>query len=233
MAAHGPRALGAGAVRAGGLRRAQAQLRAVSLGLWYFTPLGGAGSSLAFRQEWRTAPERLPGGSLRPISRGAPCLLTPEGPCPWTDGQLVRVELPRDGEGVGPRAFQLTLAEPTRLERLLLRGLEYEHLREGTEHLRVEGSLEGTTWFSLGEALLRDKSPRERSLEDLYSSLVRDTYWYSPFDAPLELEDAPLYLELPLKDAGPVRHVRLRVVLRSELVSPLSALSEVSLFAAE
>jgi hypothetical protein len=209
----------------------EAQLRAVSLGFWSFSPLGTTGSYVQFRQEWRTPRVALPAGALKPVSRGAACEPSPSEVCPFTDGQLTPVDFSETGAvGELPRALTLTLAEPTHLTRAVIRGLKHQHAFEGTERVRLEGSTDGEHWVTLVDHLLRQRTRREAVLQSENQGLASDTAWNSPFDDKLELfDEAPLFLELPLRTEEPVRHVR----LSSEVDGgprALFSLAEVSLF---
>jgi len=209
----------------------EAQLRAVSLGQWFFSPLGSTDSHVFFRQEWRTARLSLPAGASRPVSRGAACQGLPPGGCPFTDGQLTPIAIP-DNEGKSETATSLvvTLAEPTHLQRAVIRGLEYYRTFDGAERLRLEGSADGERWFPLAESVLRDRSRRQAILDSMHAGLADDSNWDSPFDGKLELYDSvPLFLELPLATPEPVRQVRLSLDRNGSPV-PMNALAELSLF---
>lgn len=213
----------------------EAQLRAVSLGTWLFSPLGSAGSSVDFRQEWRTARLPLPAGAARPISRGASCQPSPPGACPWTDGQLASVGFFFGGPEEGPpSSLVITLAEPRRLSRAVIRGLEHGHVFIGTERLRLEGSVDGESWLPLGDLVLRTRNRQQAALDSFNESFAHTTSWDSPFDGQLEqLDRLPVFADVPLRSAEPVRHFRLQVEAESEELSGrriLFSLAEVSLF---
>lgn len=211
----------------------EAQLRAVSLGTWYFSPLASPSSSLDFRQEWRTARLTLPAGVSRPVSRGASCQPALPGACPWTDGQLTPVALPSEELDEPVYSLVITLAEPTRLSRAVIRGLEYAHVYVGTERVRVEGSVDGESWLPLANTVLRTRTRRDANFQAMNEFFADNTAWDSPFDGKLEqYSKLPLFLELPLESTEPVRHVRLQVEVDG-LESPrrlLRALAELSLF---
>jgi hypothetical protein len=211
----------------------EAQLRAVSLGDWLFSPLGSPSSLVGFRQEWRTPRLPLASGALRPVSRGASCEPSPQEGCPWTDGQLTPVPFFTDDFDEAPYAFTLTLAEPKRLSRAVIRGLEYGHVFIGTERLRLEGSVDGEHWLPLATAVVRQLDRRKATLEGINESFADNTAWDSPFDGKLELYDrVPVYVDLPLETPEPVRHVRLQVEAEGEEKSIrfLRSLAELSLF---
>ena len=209
----------------------EAQLRAVSLGQWFFSPLGSTGSQVSFRQEWRTARLSLPAGASRPVSRGAACQGSRPGGCPFTDGQLTPIAIAdNEGQTGSATSLVLTLAEPTHLQRAIIRALSYSRSFDGSERLRLEGSADGVRWFPLGESLLRDRSRRQAIADSINAGFADDSNWDSPFDGKLELYDqAPVFLELSLATAEPVRQVRLSVE-RSGSPTPLNALAELSLF---
>jgi hypothetical protein len=212
----------------------EAQLRAVSLGAWFFSPLGSAGSAVDFRQEWRTARLPLPAGASRPISRGASCQPSPAGACPWTDGQLAPVDFFSGDLDEAPYSLVITLAEPRRLSRAVIRGLEHGHVFTGTERLRLEGSVDGQSWLALGDLVLRTRDREQASLNSLNESYAHSTSWDSPFDGQLEQGNSlPVFVDVPLQSAEPVRHFRLQVEAESEELSGrrlLFSLAEVSLF---
>ncbi|HEX8436411.1 hypothetical protein [Archangium sp.] len=211
----------------------EAQLRAVALGQWSFSPLGTTGSHVLFRQEWRTARTPLPAGTARPVSRGASCEPSPSEVCPFTDGRLTPVVF-SENRAVGEmaRSITVTLAEPMHLSRAVIRGLDSQHAFEGVERLLLEGSADGEHWVPLTERRLRDRTRREAILRSEYENLALDTAWNSPFDEKLELYDqAPRFFDLPLKTLEPVRHVRLSLDRgQSEAPLLLFSLAEVSLF---
>ncbi|RKG99973.1 carboxypeptidase regulatory-like domain-containing protein [Corallococcus praedator] len=194
----------------------QVQLRAVSVGSWYFSPLGGEPSGLDFRVEWRTAHEPLPPGTLRPVSRGATCEPTFPQACPWTDGRLEPVLLA--DPKTDPRVYSLvvTLPQPTRPRHAVVRGLSHAHGYQGKEWLILEGSLDGEHWHPLNRTVLRDEDSRARITNAFtYSHYADLSGQDSPYgDSPILLgNDAPVFIELPLADAEPTRYVRLSVEL--------------------
>jgi hypothetical protein len=209
----------------------EAQLRAASLGDWNFSPLGSTSSHVLFRQEWRTPHVPLPAGASRPISRGASCEPSfPEG-CAFTDGRLTPVDFAElEPFEAFPRFITVTLAEPTHLKRAVIRGLRLQHVFDGQERLKLEGSTDGEHWEPLVDRVLLDRTRREAVLQSENERLAQDTAWNSPFDEKLELfEDAPLFLDLPLETAEPVRQIRLSVQTEGSSRALLS-LAEVSLF---
>lgn len=214
----------------------EAQLRALTVGLWRFNPLGGNSSTVEFRQEWRTARLPLPAGASRPVSRGASCQPSSQPGCPWTDGLLSPVaftgdEAPLPAEQ--PRALTLTLAQPTRLKRAVLRGLRYTHEYTGWEELWCEGSLDGEHWAPLGKVTVRDLDEQESGFRLQNQEFTTATSWDSPFDGKLELYDeAPEFLDVPLETPEPVLHVRFRIETEApgDVGGVLKSLSEVSLF---
>lgn len=180
------------------------QLRAMTLGSWNFFPLGAARSYLDFRMEWRTAPLALPVGSLRPVSRGAPCDRAPEGAaCPWTDGRLEPVQL---GPQTLPSPFSwltITLPEPKRLRHAVVRGMS------GTraEAFVVEGSLDGEQWSPMAFSPMLTT---DTTIDDYGHTYRFDemTQGDSPFDGAFYKLGLPVFGESPLADVGPVRYVR-------------------------
>lgn len=209
----------------------EAQLRAVSLGQWFFSPLGSTSSHVTFRQEWRTARLPLPAGASRPVSRGAACQGMPAGGCPFTDGRLMPIGIPdTEGQNGGATSLVVTLAEPTHLHHAVIRGLDYNRTFDSSERLRLEGSADGERWFPLAESLLRDRSRQQAILDSMHAGLAGHSNWDSPFDGKLELYDrVPVFLELPLATPEPVLHVRLSME-RNGSPAPMNALAELSLF---
>jgi hypothetical protein len=212
----------------------EVQLRALSLGDWAFSPVGGNWSYTTFRQEWRTARLPLPAGASRPVSRGASCQPTLPGECPWTDGQLTPMPTVATVEQGVPESIVITLAEPTHLGRAVIRALDFQQVYSGPERLRLEGSVDGEHWSPLADAVVRDFSPRLFALDLQSSGFAHDSAWDSPFeDEKLDPRyEAPVFLELPLRTEEPVRHVRLRVELDHQpghnLI--LHSLAELSVF---
>ncbi|WP_164014517.1 discoidin domain-containing protein [Pyxidicoccus trucidator] len=203
----------------------EVQLRALSVGEWWFFPLGAAHSYLTFRQEWRTPVLPLPVGNLRPVSRGVPCEPAPEGPCPWTDGRLeqvpVRFTTPQQ------QWLNLTLPEPTRLRHAVVRGMEGSN----GGYFRLEGSLDGEQWELLA---LSPLGLPERDIVGDRRNLAEKTQWDSPFDGRLYQHDNAHFGESPLADVGPVRYVRLTGTSfannNNGVGRHISSLAEVSLF---
>jgi hypothetical protein len=209
----------------------EAQLRAVALGQWFFSPLGSTGSHVFFRQEWRTGRLPLPAGVSRPVSRGAACQGSRPGGCPFTDGQLTPIAITDpEGESGTATSLVLTLAEPTHLKHAVIRGLDYTRTFDGSERLRLEGSADGEHWFPLAESLLRERTRRQAIIESMNAGLADDSNWDSPFDGKLELYNrVPVFLELPLATPEPVLHVRLSLESNGS-PAPMNALAELSLF---
>jgi hypothetical protein len=218
----------------------EVMVRALSAGVWEFVPLGSLHSRVTFRLEWRSERLPLPTAGLRPISRGAPCEPLPAGAtaCPWTDGKLVSVELPRTtvkppGAGnaqpreVGPEALRLTLAAPARPSHIVVRGLAaWTFPSSPVRQLSIEGSEDGERWVSLG-ALEHRVEPRTDPQDMQFVSNTGD----NPFDPPLQVDPLlAVYLEGSLRTDTPVRHVRIRGVSGTSYPAELRALREVSLF---
>lgn len=212
-----------------------AQVRAVSVGQWYFSPLGAESSSLTFRQEWRGPHVALPVGTLRPVSRGMPCSPTPvDRPCPYTDGKLEGVLLRPpgapggDGE-LGVESLTVTLNAPTRLRRVVVRGLEQTISYQPRMEVVLEGSVDGGEWLPLGSFPVVNFDPDDAA-RSVYQYALSDTEADSPFDGPMELYTPPVFLDAPLTGETPVRHVRLRVKSASGFAGRLWRLGELSLF---
>jgi hypothetical protein len=215
----------------------EAQVRAASVGQWYFEPLGAQFSDLTFRMEWRSPRVALPAGTRRPVSRGAACSPPPaQGACPYTDGKLATVEFgppvePGPGDdGLSPGSLTLTLDAPARPRRMVVRGLETTLVY--LERLRVvlEGSGDGVAWSKLADVPVVNFDPEDR-LRQGYLYSFTDTDTDSPFDGPLVLFAPPLFLDAPLTGETPVRHVRLRVTAEDgRSLGGLSKLAELSLF---
>jgi hypothetical protein len=212
----------------------EVMVRAQTTGDWRFSPLGGRGSSLGYRLEWRSERLPMPGAGLRPVSRGASCEPLPAGAtvCPWTDGQLASVKLPlvSSQPEKWPEELRLTLAAPARPSRIVLRGLAADYFNSPVKRVFIEGSEDGERWMSLGE-LVRP------ALEGVDRAAYRDhreVDWAgdNPLDPALQVDLASnLYLEGALRTEVAVRHVRLRgVPAGSTRPIELKALREVSLF---
>ncbi|MBN8229908.1 hypothetical protein JYK02_20560 [Corallococcus macrosporus] len=213
------------------------QLRAASAGTWLFSPLGGESSSVDFRLEWRTGAEPLPAGTLRPVSRGATCEPSFSGVCPWTDGLLTRVDFWK--QETDPRFYgvTLTLPQPTLPRRAVVRGLQYLQGYGGKDSLIIEGSDDGEHWQSLARVVLRDLSSTEQSLLDSqFGFYIEPTGGDSAYgDGPLLLgRREPVFQDVPLSSAEPVRFVRFSVEsLTYDGTSPPAefyTLSELSIF---
>ncbi|KFA88300.1 hypothetical protein [Archangium violaceum] len=212
----------------------EVMVRAQTTGDWRFTPLGGRGSSLGYRLEWRSERLPMPGAGLRPVSRGASCEPLPAGAtvCPWTDGQLASVKLPlvSTQPEKWPEELRLTLAAPARPSRIVLRGLAADYFNSPVKRLFIEGSEDGERWVSLGEVV----RPALDGVERAGYRDHREVDWAgdNPLDPALQVDlAANLYLEGALRTEVAVRHVRLRGVLAgSTRPIELKALREVSLF---
>ncbi|NMO15422.1 hypothetical protein HPC49_12815 [Pyxidicoccus fallax] len=205
------------------------RLRAMSLGVWYFYPLGAKHSNLVFRQEWRTPPLSLPAGDLRPVSRGVACSPTPkEGTCPWTDGRLEQVAVSWSARE--SRWLTLTLPEARVLRHAVVRGMS-GGLGGG---FRLEGSLDGEQWSVLASSrfLLSDSNLGNQVGGDL--GFEEATRWDSPFDGSLYKRDEAHFGEAALTDVGPVRYVRITGVdfanNNNGAFRGFARLAEVSLF---
>ncbi|MBZ4422616.1 hypothetical protein [Myxococcus sp. RHSTA-1-4] len=217
----------------------EAQLRALSAGLWFFNPLGGESSTLDFRMEWRTPRKALPVGTLRPVSRGAACSPAPvEGPCPYTDGKLTVQEThpgsqqpgPGNEGGFGVEALTFTLNAPARPRRLVIRGLETTLNYLDRIRVVLEGSGDGDTWGRLADipVIHFDKNDSRRNY---YQYPLFGTDAASPFDPPMDAYTPSLYLDEPLTGDAPVRYLRLRVTAEDgESAGRLYSLAELSVF---
>ncbi|MDY7225678.1 hypothetical protein [Hyalangium rubrum] len=205
------------------------QVRAVSAGIWNFEPLGGFSGGLEFRVEWRS--ERLPwtAGALRPLSRGAACWPPTEGACPWTDGQLTSTLLRREDAEESVEEVGVTLEAPARVSRVVIRGLGIPPTSdfESVDLVVIEGSEDGEQWMRLGSAApFLDEGADARSFVFPIEQWAVD----SPFDAPLRTDERFLFLDVPLVDAPPVRHVRVAVRPASGRLVALESLAELSLY---
>lgn len=212
------------------------QLRAASVGAWYFDPLGGEPGGVDFRVEWRTAHEPLPAGALRPLSRGATCESHFPGTCPWTDGLLESVDI--ETQVTAPQSLTLVFSLPrSGLPRhAVVRGLHYLQGYEGKEWLLLEGSEDGKQWRPLTRTLVREVEQSTDALRFMYSQYLSLTREDSPYgDLPLALGiETSVFVEAPLADGAPVRFVRLSVETLTfgggtRLVG-LSSLAELSVF---
>lgn len=217
----------------------EGQVRAASLGRFTFEPLGAQYSDLSFRMEWRGPRVALPAGGLRPVSRGTPCSPAPvDGPCPYTDGKLAAVDThpgstqpgPNNPQGFGVEAMTFSLDAPTRIRRVVVRGLETTLNYDKRMQVVLEGSADGGTWSPLGSHLFVNYEESTQQMLTYQGSLA-DSETDSPFDGPLALFPPHVFLDAPLVGETPVRYVRLRVTsedggLRGRLVK----LAEVSLF---
>ncbi|MCY1018755.1 hypothetical protein [Pyxidicoccus sp. MSG2] len=212
----------------------EAQVRAVSVGQWYFEPLAAEGSTLTFRQEWRSPRVPLPAGTLRPVSRGMPCSPAPvDRPCPYTDGKLEAVLTRPEGEqgdDLGVEALTFSLNTPARLRRVVVRNLEGTLGYQGRIRLVLEGSVDGGEWAPLGSFTVVNFD-RDDPTRYIYQFSLLDTDTDSPFDGPMELYTPHVFLDAPLTGELPVRHVRLRMTSEEgSLTGLLWRLGEVSLF---
>ncbi|WP_223641133.1 hypothetical protein [Corallococcus sp. EGB] len=213
------------------------QLRAASGGTWLFSPLGSEASSVDFRLEWRTGTEPLPAGTLRPISRGAPCEPSFPDVCPWTDGLLTPVDFFKKETDPRVHSVVITLPRPTLPRRAVVRGLQYLRGYGGRDSLVVEGSADGEHWQSLARVVLRDLSSTEQSLLDAQLGFFNEpTAEASSYgDAPLLLgRRERVFQDVPLSSTEPARFVRFSVEsLTYDGSAPpadLYTLSELSIF---
>lgn len=207
-------------------------LRAASLGEWWFFPLASIDSYLHFRLEWYTPAVALPAGTLRPVSRGASCKPSPKTECPWTDGQLEQVNL-----RTAVPEILFVLAGPTRLKHAVVRGVG-----DDNDLMRLEGSADGETWVRLGDldlAASRLRLGPSTSADFYYNHFYTREGAYTdednPIHGPTQKYAGRAYAEAPLADVGPVRYVRLtsRKLLKSPPGDSLyftSSLAELSLF---
>ena len=216
----------------------EAQVRAATVGQWYFEPLGGQYGFLDFRMEWRTPRLPLPAGGLRPVSRGATCSPSPvQGACPFTDGKLASVEtepkeIPSEDEDEEPgvKSLTFTLQAPARPQRLVVRGLEINFGFQPRLQLVLEGSPDGLAWSPLSTHSIVNFDPEDQRRRRFD---VQGVYSDSPFDGPVRLLDPPVFLDTALTVATPVRHFRLsvKVEVGGRFISGrLMRLGEVSLF---
>lgn len=210
----------------------EAQVRSVTLGSWLFYPLAANSSSVSFRVEWRGPRVPVPNGSLRPVSRGAPCVPSPTGaPCPYTDGSLltVRTDLTRANSGVG----NVTLAWETavRPRRAVIRDLQMLAGFEPIVHVLVEGSADGASWSTLADVPYVNFD-RSSPFDPVFSTTIESTEADSPYgDGPLDMERKARFLDVPLTGDAPVRQVRLQVKTENRGTTILIyALAELSIF---
>ncbi len=197
----------------------EAQVRAASMGEWYFEPLGAQFSSLNFRMEWRSPRLPLPTGGLRPLSRGATCSPLPaQGPCPFTDGKLVAVETrpgstqpgPNNPEGFGVPTLTFTLDAPARPKRVVVRGLETTVGHYPRLNVVLEGSMDGVSWLPLANVAFEnfDEEEEKRRMYQLSPPGIEAD---SPFDGTLQVTEPPVFVDVPLTGETQVRQVRLAV----------------------
>ncbi|RKH04455.1 hypothetical protein D7V97_25355 [Corallococcus sp. CA053C] len=213
------------------------QLRAASVGYWYFSPLGGEPGGVDFRMEWRTAHEPLPAGALRPLSRGATCEARFPGTCPWTDGQLEPVNIVARVDAPQVLSVVFSLPRPGLPRHAVVRGLGYLQGYEGKEWLLLEGSADGEQWRPLTRTVVREvERHTDDALDFMYSHFISLTPEDSPYgDLPFALgSQTPVFADAPLADGEPVRFVRLSVETLTfeggtRLVG-LSSLAELSVF---
>ncbi|NTX17260.1 hypothetical protein HUA74_32830 [Myxococcus sp. CA051A] len=204
-------------------------LRAVSVGEFWFFPLGGKYTELWFRMDWRTEEVPLAPGGLVPASRGATCQPSPSAGCPWTDGRLDPVSL-----GSKPvESLVVTLPEPRKPRHVVVRGAEGGNF----SGFVLEGSEDAEQWTQL--AVLHNVPERyipPPRLSPPWRGFEEMTRWDSPFDGQLSFIKGPHFLDAPVtQDAGPVRHVRLRAVGFNHAGDPMpgatmATLAELSLF---
>ncbi|NMO13783.1 hypothetical protein HPC49_02025 [Pyxidicoccus fallax] len=212
----------------------EAQLRAVSTGLWFFYPLGADGSDLDFRVEWRTPRKPLPPGALRPVSRGAACgpVHTP-GPCPYTDGKLaIQNTVPPSTQPgaspVGLESLTFTLDRAVLPRRVVVRGLKPLFTPRQQARVILEGSENGDTYEPLADVPVVLPNPYDPWGH--YVGLTAGTEADSPFDPPLDPYRTTLFLDAPLTASKPVRFVRLRVMQDGNSPLWMEKLAEVSVF---
>jgi hypothetical protein len=211
----------------------EAQVRVVSAGRYYFSPLLAAEIPMNFRIEWRSERLALPPGSLRPISRGAACYPAAEGTCPWTDGQLTPVRLPPPAEGEPLPPTGITLPAPANISRIVIRGLETY-----AETLQLEASEDGVTWTQVATVSMPDRTLRHpgSTQEDIYFQGIRDDLQLSasPFDPSLDMGSAArrasVFLDVPLPAAVRLRHLRVSGLWEPVGTVGVKALAELSLF---
>lgn len=224
----------------------EAQVRALSVGSWYFQTLGGDSGSLDFRLEWRGGRVALPAGTRLPLSRGAACWPARDGACPWTDGKLASVALappinlnpnrPPDPGTPPPeppvlvKEVGLSLAAPTRVSRAVIRGLRVGESYPPQQTVVLEGSEDGTTWRTLARVPVPGREGERPTSFHAFNFARRGWTTDNPYDVPLSSGDGPFFLEVPLTDPAPVRHVRLHVEDVDSDPMPLGAFSELSLF---
>ncbi|MFP2906059.1 hypothetical protein ACLESD_13560 [Pyxidicoccus sp. 3LFB2] len=217
----------------------EAQVRAASVGEWYFEPLGAPFSNLMFRTEWRSPRLPLPAGGLKPLSRGVTCSPLPApGPCPFTDGKVAAVETrpgstqpgPDNPEGFGVPSLTVTLEAPTRLRRVVVRGLETTIGYVPSLDVVLEASVDGANWLSLADVTLVNYDPTDTQRQ-YQQSFMGGTGADSPFDGPLELFTPPVFVDVPITREVPMQHVRLSVKQTGTLTpGRLWKLGELSLF---
>lgn len=222
----------------------EAQVRAVSSGTWFFYPLASTGSDLNFRLEWRGPRVPVPGGTRRPVSRGAACSPMPEdgvsGPCPYTDGKLDMVQTRRspspDGQyqvREGVESLTFTLDAPVLPRRGVVRGLETSLTFQPQVRVVLEGSADGTTWTPLADVPVTQFDPSDER-RTTYGFSLGGSENDSPWDGPLDVFNSILWLDAPLTPGAPVRQVRLSVKADGDLqYTPpelIWALTELSLF---
>ncbi|MCY1018498.1 hypothetical protein [Pyxidicoccus sp. MSG2] len=187
-----------------------ARVQAVSRGMraWFK-------NSLYYDAVSESPPVPLPFAAVVPASRGAGCALKSGtfSPCPFTDGRL---ELARAaiGENFLPSELFILLEEPVRPRRVIVRGLD-----GFGDVLHVEGSVDGKTWFPLG-----DSAP----FSDVVASIPYE-------DDPATATLGEQYLDVALApDAPGVGRIRLWMTDRytdgSSGMGQFSRLREVSVF---
>lgn len=218
----------------------EAQVRALSVDSWYFETLGGSSGSVDFRLEWRGGRLALPSGTRRPLSRGAACWpVRDDDACPWTDGKLAPVVLvplvtnpdpynPIPPQPAASKEVGVSLAAPARVSRVVIRGLMVAPTYPPKQTLVLEGSDDGIEWRTLASLPV----PGRESDPPFDTFLFARRGWTTdnPYDVPLSAGDGPFFLEVPLTDTAPVKHVRLHVESQESSHTPLGALSELSLF---
>ncbi|QSQ12323.1 hypothetical protein [Myxococcus landrumensis] len=210
----------------------EAQVRSVTMGTWFFEPLGGSNSSVSFRVEWRGPRERVPSGTVRPVSRGATCYPSPvDAPCAYTDGSLRIVQTKPESRGSGVEEVVLSWETSVRPRRIVLRNLEVVTGYDPAMHVLMEGSMDGITWAPLADVLHQNFDPAS-PFGQVINIALEGTEADSPYgDSPLDVIRQARFFDMPLAGDVVVRHIRLRV--RSQDTSrtlPVYALSELSVF---
>ncbi|MCP3142946.1 hypothetical protein [Pyxidicoccus xibeiensis] len=126
----------------------QARVQARSQGLRPWVP--GPDIDTGYSVMHEAPPVPLPFTGRVPASRGADCQVEKlvVSPCPFTDGKLGAVVLPRPGNSLA-KELVVRLRQPLRPARVIVRGL-YNPAPEMVLH--VEGSADDATWQPLGQS---------------------------------------------------------------------------------